>query len=134
MVPRARRDRSIRDARRVAGTSSQRTRIAGVTWRGTVTISAARFSMRTVLSSIAVVVVVLIASVTGGGVVAPLAAREVPRARAQAPDAGDIAEGMRLYLQKGDCQACHGWADDGRQRGSPKPDGAKLAVTRVKRG
>src|SRR3954468_14028643 len=81
---------------------SQRTRIAGVTWRGTVTISAARFSMRTALPLIAVVVVVLIASVTGGRVVAPLAAREVPLARAQAaPDAGDIAEGMRLYLQKG---------------------------------
>src|SRR6516165_7658205 len=32
---------------------------------------------------------------------------------AQAPDASDIAEGMRLYQQKGNCQACHGWAGDG---------------------
>jgi cbb3-type cytochrome c oxidase subunit III len=89
--------------------------------------------MRTVLSSIAVVVVVLIASVTGGGVVAPLAAREVPLARAQAPDAGDIAEGMRLYLQKGDCQACHGWAADGRKMDSQMPDGSNLRETRLNR-
>src|SRR6266852_8440732 len=31
-------------------------------------------------------------------------------AQAQVPDAADIAEGMRLFLQKGNCQACHGWA------------------------
>jgi hypothetical protein len=89
--------------------------------------------MRTALSLIAVVVVVLIASVTGGGVVAPLAAREVPLARAQAPDAGDIAEGMRLYLQKGDCQACHGWAADGRKMDSQMPDGSNLRETRLNR-
>jgi len=89
--------------------------------------------MRTALSLIAVVVVVLIASVTGGGAVAPLAAREVPLARAQAPDAGDIAEGMRLYLQKGDCQACHGWAADGRKMDSQMPDGSNLRETRLNR-
>ena len=89
--------------------------------------------MRTALSLIAVVVVVLIASVTGGGVAAPLAAREVPLARAQAPDAGDIAEGMRLYLQKGDCQACHGWAADGRKMDSQMPDGSNLRETRLNR-
>ena len=35
-------------------------------------------------------------------------------AAAQTSDASDVAEGMRLYLQKGDCQSCHGWAADGR--------------------
>jgi Cytochrome C oxidase, cbb3-type, subunit III len=89
--------------------------------------------MRTALSLIAVVVVVLIACVTGGGVVAPLAARETPIAPAQAPDAGDIAEGMRLYLQKGDCQACHGWAGDGRKMDSQMPDGSNLRETRLNR-
>jgi len=28
------------------------------------------------------------------------------------PDADDVAEGMRLYRTKGDCQSCHGWAAD----------------------
>jgi len=52
----------------------------------------------------------------------------------QAPaDAGDIAEGMRLYLQKGDCQACHGWAADGRKMDSQMPDGSNLRETRLTR-
>jgi hypothetical protein len=32
---------------------------------------------------------------------------------AQAPNPADLAEGMRLYQQKADCRACHGWAADG---------------------
>jgi len=52
----------------------------------------------------------------------------------QAPaDAGDVAEGMRLYLQKGDCQACHGWAADGRKMDSQMPDGSNLRETRLTR-
>src|SRR5436309_9506720 len=51
-------------------------------------------------------------------------------ARAQAPDASDIAEGMRLFLQKGNCQACHGWAADGRKMDSQMPDGSNLRETR----
>ena len=51
----------------------------------------------------------------------------------QAPDAADVAEGMRLYLQKGDCQACHGWAADGRKMDSQMPDGANLRTTRLDR-
>src|SRR2546422_7213251 len=47
-------------------------------------------------------------------------------ARAQPPDAADIAEGMRLFMQKGNCQACHGWAGDGRKMDSQMPDGANL--------
>jgi len=46
--------------------------------------------------------------------------------QAQAPDAADVAEGMRLFLQKGNCQACHGWAGDGRKMDDQMPDGANL--------
>jgi hypothetical protein len=52
---------------------------------------------------------------------------------AQAPDAADVAEGMRLYLQKGDCQACHGWAADGRKMDSQMADGSNLRETRLDR-
>ena len=54
-------------------------------------------------------------------------------ARAQSPDAGDLAEGMRLYLQKGNCQACHGWAGDGRKTDSQMPDGANLRESKLER-
>src|SRR3977135_1165504 len=47
-------------------------------------------------------------------------------ARAQAPDPADLADGMRLFRQKGNCQACHGWAGDGRKMDSQMPDGANL--------
>ena len=50
----------------------------------------------------------------------------IPVARAQAPDPADIAAGMRLFRQKGNCQACHGWAGDGRKLDSQMPDGANL--------
>ena len=53
---------------------------------------------------------------------------------AQAPDAADIAEGMRLFQQKGNCQACHGWAGDGRKMDSQMPDGANLRETKLDRG
>ena len=53
--------------------------------------------------------------------------------RAQAPDPDDIAAGMRLYRQKGDCQACHGWAADGRKMDSQMPDGANLRTTLLNR-
>ena len=57
-----------------------------------------------------------------------------PAAHAQVPDASDIAEGMRLFLQKGNCQACHGWAADGRKMDSQMPDGSNLRETRLDRG
>jgi hypothetical protein len=60
-------------------------------------------------------------------VIAVLAAFEpVPFARAQSPDPADIAAGLRLFRQKGNCQACHGWAGDGRKLDSQMPDGANL--------
>src|ERR1700745_2602172 len=52
---------------------------------------------------------------------------------AQPPDASDIAEGARLFRQKGNCQACHGWAGDGRKMDTQMPDGANLRTTRLSR-
>jgi mono/diheme cytochrome c family protein len=49
------------------------------------------------------------------------------------PDADDVAEGMRLYRTKGDCQSCHGWAADGRKMDTQMPDGANLRTTRLNR-
>ena len=43
-----------------------------------------------------------------------------------APDPADLAEGMRLYQQKGDCRACHGWAADGVKTDNQMPDGPSL--------
>ena len=55
-------------------------------------------------------------------------------ARAQSPTSPeDIAAGMRIYRQKADCQACHGWAADGRKMDSQMPDGANLRTTRLDR-
>jgi Cytochrome C oxidase, cbb3-type, subunit III len=54
-------------------------------------------------------------------------------AHAQAPNPEDVADGMRLYRQKGDCQACHGWAADGRKMDTQMPDGANLRTTRLNR-
>jgi mono/diheme cytochrome c family protein len=55
------------------------------------------------------------------------------RAQQVAPNADDVAAGMRLYRQKGDCQACHGWAADGRKMDSQMPDGANLRTTKLDR-
>ena len=56
-----------------------------------------------------------------------------PAARAQTPDPSDIAYGMELFLQKGNCQACHGWAGDGRKVDSQMPDGANLRTRALDR-
>jgi len=61
------------------------------------------------------------------------AAGAIAAAHPQTPDAADVAEGMRLYLQKGDCQACHGWAADGRKMDSQMPDAPNLRETRLTR-
>src|SRR5712691_7889149 len=57
-----------------------------------------------------------------------------PFAQAQVPDASDVGEGMRLFLQKGNCQACHGWAADGRKTDNQMPDGPSLRETALDRG
>jgi Cytochrome C oxidase, cbb3-type, subunit III len=62
-----------------------------------------------------------------GAIIALAAALQVAPARAQTPD--DIAAGMRLFRQKGNCQACHGWAGDGRKLDSQMPDGSDLRAS-----
>jgi hypothetical protein len=52
---------------------------------------------------------------------------------AQAPDPADIAAGLRLFQQKANCQACHGWAGDGQKTDSQMPDGANLRESQVDR-
>jgi len=52
-------------------------------------------------------------------------------ARAQSPE--DIAAGLRIFTQKGDCQACHGWAGDGRKMDNQMPDGANLRAKEIDR-
>ena len=54
-------------------------------------------------------------------------------ARAQSPDAADLKDGLRLFSQKGNCQACHGWAGDGRKMDSQMPDGANLRESKLDR-
>jgi mono/diheme cytochrome c family protein len=51
----------------------------------------------------------------------------------QPPSASDIADGMRLYEQKGACQACHGWSGDGHKSDSQMPDGANLRESKLNR-
>jgi len=55
----------------------------------------------------------------------------VASASAQAPE--DIAAGMSIFMQKGDCQACHGWAGDGRKMDNQMPDGANLRALKIDR-
>ena len=50
-----------------------------------------------------------------------------------APDPEDVAEGMRIYRTKADCQTCHGWAADGKKMDTQMPDGANLRTTRLNR-
>ena len=47
-------------------------------------------------------------------------------AAAHGQSSEDLADGRRLFIQKGNCQACHGWAGDGRKMDSQMPDGANL--------
>jgi len=57
----------------------------------------------------------------------------VPTARAQLADPEDIRAGAELFRQKGDCQACHGWAGDGQKMNNEMPDGANLRDTKLDR-
>ncbi len=63
------------------------------------------------------------------GILAIVAFAYSETGRAQAPqaaDPADLAEGMRLYQQKADCRACHGWAADGVKSDNQMPDGPSL--------
>ena len=78
--------------------------------------------MRTVLQWTAIAMIWLAIPADGARVI-----------ESQAPDPADVAEGMRLYLRKGDCQTCHGWAADGRKMDSQMPDSPSLRDTRLDR-
>jgi mono/diheme cytochrome c family protein len=77
--------------------------------------------------------VVSTAIVAAAAIVAVLPFVPAARARSQAPDPSDIADGLRLYEQKANCQACHGWAGDGRKADNQMPDGANLRETKLTR-
>ena len=49
------------------------------------------------------------------------------------PDPSDIAEGLRLFEQKANCQACHGWSGDGHKSDSQMPDAPNLRETKLNR-
>jgi len=51
----------------------------------------------------------------------------------QPPDSDDLADGRRLYEQKGNCQACHGWAGDAKNTDNEMPVGTNLRQTRLER-
>jgi hypothetical protein len=74
--------------------------------------------------------IVLSVAIIGGWLVAPATHAQAPP---QAPDPSDIVEGMRLYQQKGNCQACHGWAGDGKKTDNQMPYGANLRETKLNR-
>ena len=62
-----------------------------------------------------------------------LAVLSLGAAQAQEPDPADVASGFRLFRAKGNCQACHGWAADGRKMDSQMPDGANLRESQLDR-
>ena len=63
----------------------------------------------------------------GGASAARMAAQDAT------PDPSDLAEGRRLYEQKANCQACHGWSGDGHKTDNQMPDGANLRETKLPR-
>jgi hypothetical protein len=69
----------------------------------------------------------------GGWIAVVVAFTFATSARAQTPDPADIADGMRIFQQKGNCQACHGWAGDGRKMDSQMPDAANLRESKLDR-
>jgi mono/diheme cytochrome c family protein len=89
--------------------------------------------IRTARHLTAVAMVLLAIPAIGTRVLSRVGALLAPTTHAQAPDATDAAEGMRLYLRKGDCQTCHGWAADGRKMDSQMPDSPSLRETRLDR-
>jgi mono/diheme cytochrome c family protein len=90
--------------------------------------------MRSGLACAAVLLVAL-ASASNARVRAQAAATPPPspEATARQADASDLAEGRRLFEQKGNCQACHGWSGDGHKTDNQMPDGANLRETKLPR-
>jgi mono/diheme cytochrome c family protein len=73
-------------------------------------VSQAKTLLRWPVEAAVAIGVYLLASLSGVG--------------AQSPD--DIRAGQQIFLQKANCQACHGWAGDGRKMDEQMPDGANL--------
>ncbi len=73
----------------------------------------------------------LLAAVAAAGITQLVAAGS--GAQAQTPSEASIAAGRRIYHQKADCQACHGWAGDGEKMDSQAPDGANLRTSQLDR-
>jgi hypothetical protein len=73
--------------------------------------------------------------VTASALLLVLGAVSAARVKAQGttPDPSDIAEGRRLFEQKANCQACHGWSGDGHKTDNQMPDGANLRETKLPR-
>ena len=69
----------------------------------------------------------------GSAFVLTIMASGAEQQESQPLNASDIADGMRLYQQKGNCQACHGWSGDGHKADSQMPDGANLRDTKLNR-
>lgn len=86
-----------------------------------------------VFSRAAVSIALAMGSLVAPGATAQGQEQPQGQAQARAVDPSDIAEGMRLYEQKGNCQACHGWAADGRKTDSQMPDGANLRDSKLNR-
>lgn len=91
-------------------------------------MSAAARTIRLWTRLSAMALVVAFATLALPYLAAPLLARQ-----ATAPDPDDVAEGMRLYRTKADCQTCHGWAADGRKMDTQMPDAPSLRTTRLGR-
>ena len=72
----------------------------------------------------------LAVSVTGGLLYTALSGTHLV---AQEPTEANIASGRRLYHQKADCQACHGWSGNGDKLDSQAPDGADLRASTLDR-
>jgi mono/diheme cytochrome c family protein len=63
---------------------------------------------------------------TAGAIVFAMTTIRAQDQPAATPDPGDVAEGLRLYQQKADCRACHGWAADGHKSDNQMPDAPSL--------
>jgi len=61
----------------------------------------------------------------------PVGAR--PGEAGQAPSDASISAGRRIFTQKADCQACHGWSGDGKKVDFQSPDGADLRASTLDR-
>ncbi|HXD16542.1 MAG TPA: cytochrome c [Vicinamibacterales bacterium] len=85
--------------------------------------------------TVAAALLVALASASNARVTAQSAAAPPPspEAAARQVDASDLAEGRRLFEQKGNCQACHGWSGDGHKTDNQMPDGANLRETKIPR-